>query len=192
MADSFWRWRRQVMYLNVNAPILDDLIPGSLLARPRTVDAARKSSTRWPRGRPRALGIENGIEMCPLLIFLPGTGWARRVLPGRIVDALHALMQTPVSPQRLAEEACISELDLLQKPWQQDQFMAAYGGPRCCRSQKMASRRPQYLWYGRGVEELENNLLLFYTGEVRLICPHRDTQPQDDATKRKTRRVVPV
>src|ERR1700687_951765 len=178
------------MYLNVNAPILDDLIRVRY-SKAETVRCLQEIEHALARAALEHFGIENGIEIVSIADIPAGTGVGSSscYLVG-LMNALHALMQTPVSPQQLAEEACHIELDLLQKPiGKQDQFMAAYGGLTMLDIAKDGKVDAQYLSVPVDVvEELENNLLLFYTGEVRDATAI--LSQQDDATKRKDTAVV--
>jgi D-glycero-alpha-D-manno-heptose-7-phosphate kinase len=106
------------------------------------------------------------------------------------MNALHALTQSAASPKRLAEESCHIELNLLNKPiGKQDQYMAAFGGLTTLNIARDGAVEVQPLALSADVvEELEGNLLLFYTGGVRdatsILCR------QDEATKRGEASVV--
>jgi D-glycero-alpha-D-manno-heptose-7-phosphate kinase len=86
-----------------------------------------------------------------------------------LLKALHTLKKNLVHPQDLAEEACHIELNLLNEPiGKQDQYIAAYGGITCFHFKKEGSvkawplKMPQETLY-----DLEDNLLLFFTGYSR-------------------------
>jgi D-glycero-alpha-D-manno-heptose-7-phosphate kinase len=96
-----------------------------------------------------------------------------------LLCALHALKRGFISPRELAEQACHIELDLLKEPvGKQDQYISAFGGINCF----------QFLPDDRVVIEplklsaetlanLEDNLLLFFTGSSRNasdILRHQD------------------
>jgi D-glycero-alpha-D-manno-heptose-7-phosphate kinase len=86
-----------------------------------------------------------------------------------LLRALHTLKRNFVPPQELAEQACRIEIDLLHEPiGKQDQYIAAFGGITCF----------QFLPDDRVIAEplkmpadalanLEDNLLLFFTGSAR-------------------------
>jgi D-glycero-alpha-D-manno-heptose-7-phosphate kinase len=173
------------MYLNVNAPILDDLIRVRY-SKAETVRERAEVDHPLARAAMEHFGIENGIEIVSIADIPAGTGVGSSscYLVG-LMNALHALTQTPVSPQQLAEEACHIELDLLRKPiGKQDQYMAAYGGLTTLTIAQDGKVEAQYLSIPvEVVEQLENNLLLFYTGEVRDSTAI--LSQQDQATKRK-------
>jgi len=178
------------MYLNVNTPILDDLIR-IRYSKAETVRCLEEIEHELARAALEHFGFENGIEIVSIADIPAGTGVGSSscYLVG-LMNALHALAQTPVSPQQLAEEACHIELDQLRKPiGKQDQYMAAYGGLTLLDIAKDGLVRAQSLSVAVDVmEELENNLLLFYTGAVRDATTI--LSQQDNATKRKEARVV--
>ncbi len=117
------------MYLNVNTPILDDTIrvQYNQTELVRHVDDVQHTLAREAL---RYFHIDNGIEIVSVADIPAGTGLGSSscYLVG-LLNAMHSLTQTPISPERLAEEACQIELDRLQKPiGKQDQYMAAFGG----------------------------------------------------------------
>ncbi len=83
-----------------------------------------------------------------------------------LLNALHSLTQTPISPGALAEEACHIELDRLQKPiGKQDQYMAAFGGLTSLEISKEGEVKATRLCLSvELLEVLESSILLFYTG----------------------------
>jgi D-glycero-alpha-D-manno-heptose-7-phosphate kinase len=178
------------MFLNVNTPILDDLIR-IRYSKSETVSDVKAVEHTLARAALEAFGIENGIEIDSIADIPAGTGLGSSscYLVG-LLNSLHALTQTPVSPQLLAEEACRIELELLHKPiGKQDQYMAAYGGLTMLDIEKDGQVDVQSLAIPVDVvEELESNLLLFYTGAVRDATVIL-TQ-QDEATRRRDSAVV--
>jgi D-glycero-alpha-D-manno-heptose-7-phosphate kinase len=178
------------MYLSVNTPILDDLIRVRY-NKAETVRSVEEIEHTLARAALEHFGIQNGIEVVSIADIPAGTGVGSSscYLVG-LMNALHALTQRPVTPQQLAEEACHIELDLLQKPiGKQDQYMAAYGGLTMLEIAKDGKVEAEYLSLPIDVvEELENNLLLFYTGSVRDATAI--LREQDNATKRKDTPVV--
>jgi D-glycero-alpha-D-manno-heptose-7-phosphate kinase len=178
------------MYLNVNTPILDDLIRVRY-SKAETVRSLGEIEHGLARAALEHFGIQDGIEIVSIADIPAGTGVgsSSSYLVG-LMNALHALTQTPVNPQQLAEEACHIELDLLHKPiGKQDQYMAAYGGLTMLDIAKDGTVKAQYLSIPVDVvEALENNLLLFYTGEVRDATAI--LSQQDNATKQRDSVVV--
>jgi len=86
-----------------------------------------------------------------------------------LLKALHCYQKNLVHPERLAEEACHIELNLLKEPiGKQDQYIAAYGGITCFR---FSPDDKVEAWPLKISQEtlfnLEDNLLLFFTGYSR-------------------------
>src|SRR5690348_8606390 len=98
------------MYLNVNAPILDDgiRVQYSQTELVSHVDEIRHTLAREAL---RFFGIANGIEIVSVADIPAGTGLGSSscYLVG-LLNAIHTLTQTPSGPHTLAEEACQIEL----------------------------------------------------------------------------------
>jgi D-glycero-alpha-D-manno-heptose-7-phosphate kinase len=103
---------------------------------------------------------------------------------------LHALTDSSVGPQELAEQACHIELEILKKPiGKQDQYMAAFGGLTTLDIARDGSVKVNRLRVSREIlESLESNILLFYTGEIRDAAAILGQQ--DAASKRNDTKVV--
>lgn len=85
-----------------------------------------------------------------------------------LLKALHCYQKHLIHPKELAEEACHIELNLLNEPiGKQDQYIAAYGGITCFEFTQSGVKA----WPLNLSEEtrynLEDNLLLFFTGYSR-------------------------
>src|ERR1700730_10919326 len=101
--------------------------------------------------------------------------------------ALHTYPKNIVSPKVIAEQACHIEIDRLGEPiGKQDQFIAAYGGLTCFQFQPDGKVeawplriRPDTLY------DLEDNLLLFFTGYSRSASSI--LQEQDRRSKKSDR-----
>lgn len=118
-------------------------------------------------------GIQKGIEviyMADIPLSGAGIGLASSsALAVGVLNALHAYKGEYVTPDILAREACEIEIGRLgQQIGIQDQYAVAYGGLH------------QYRFYPNGkvsvnpiigchkvLKKLEDNLLLFYTGQTR-------------------------
>ena len=178
------------MYLNVNTPIVDDKIRVRYSSSEIVdhVDAVQHTTAREAL---RHFGITNGIEIVSIADIPAGTGLgsSSSYLVG-LLNALHALFQDQAIPQKLAEEACHIELEVLKKPiGKQDQYMAAFGGlttldinpdGRVCVTRLQLDVDL--------VEALEHNILMFYTNEMRDATAI--LKKQDEATRAKDRSVV--
>lgn len=86
-----------------------------------------------------------------------------------LLCALHAYKREFIPPRELAEQACHIELDLLKEPiGRQDQYIAAHGGIMCFefhRDDKVVVEPLKIP--AETLANLEDNLLLFFTGSSR-------------------------
>lgn len=118
----------------------------------------------------RVTGLENHLEITTIGDVPAGTGMgSSSTLTVGLLNAMYAHTGRIVSPERLADEACRIEIDVLGKPiGKQDQYAAAYGGlnyirflpdgtvhvePSPCRWETIA--------------ELERRALVVYTAQTR-------------------------
>jgi D-glycero-alpha-D-manno-heptose-7-phosphate kinase len=86
-----------------------------------------------------------------------------------LLKALHTHRKNLVHPEQLAEQACHIEIDVLGEPiGKQDQYIAAYGGLTCFefRGDGTVAVSPLAI-PPDAVTELEDRLLLFFTGYSR-------------------------
>jgi D-glycero-alpha-D-manno-heptose-7-phosphate kinase len=178
------------MYLNVNTPIVDDKIRVKY-AQSELVDHVDEVQHTLAREALRYFNVARGIEIVSLADIPAGTGLgsSSAYLVG-LLNALHALTQNPVGPERLAEEACHIELDILKKPiGKQDQYMAAIGGLTVLDITR--DGKVQVTRVGLDIEileALEHNVLMFYTHDMRDATAI--LSKQDSAAKRNDRTVV--
>jgi D-glycero-alpha-D-manno-heptose-7-phosphate kinase len=178
------------MYLNVNTPIVDDKIRVKY-AQSELVDHVDEVQHTLAREALHCFNVARGIEIVSIADIPAGTGLgsSSAYLVG-LLNALHALTQNPVGPERLAEEACHIELDILKKPiGKQDQYMAAVGGLTVLDIGR--GGKVQVTRLGLDVEvleALEHNILMFYTHDMRDATAI--LTKQDAAAKRNDRTVV--
>lgn len=178
------------MYLNVNTPILDDLIRVQY-SKTEIVNRADEVQHTLVREALRLFHIENGIEIVSMADIPAGTGLGSSscYLVG-LLNAMHTLTRRPAGPHELAEEACHIELERLQKPvGKQDQYMAAFGGLtllEIARDGRVQVSRPALSM--ETVKNLESHMMLFYTGAARDSVAI--LQEQDGATRKRDRVVV--
>jgi D-glycero-alpha-D-manno-heptose-7-phosphate kinase len=178
------------MYLAVNAPIVDDKIRVRYSSS-ELVDNVDQVEHTLAREALRFFDITNGVEIVSIADIPAGTGLGSSscYIVG-LLNGLHALMQRQATPWHLAEEACHIELEILKKPiGKQDQYMAAFGGLTTLEISTDGVVRALPLNLGVDlVESLENNLLLFFTGETRNATAI--LAQQDQGTKRRDAVVV--
>ncbi len=86
-----------------------------------------------------------------------------------LLRALHTMKKNFISRQDLAEQACHIELDLLGEPiGKQDQYIASFGGITCFSFQPDGAVAVEPLQMeSETLRNLEDNLLLFFTGFTR-------------------------
>lgn len=110
------------------------------------------------------------IEISSMADFPPGTGLGSSgSFTTALLKALYQSHHLSISPQELAELACTIEINKLEEPiGKQDQYIASYGGVTCFdfhpNNQVTASAMPIS---SKKIADLEDNLLLFFTGYTR-------------------------
>jgi len=98
-----------------------------------------------------------------------------------LLNALHTYKHEYVSSEQLADEACRIEIEILKEPiGKQDQYIAAYGGVTAFTFNRDGSVevervpvRPEVL------DELQSNLLIFYSGVERAAASVLGQQSQN-------------
>ncbi len=100
-----------------------------------------------------------------------------------LLKGLHTYRRNLVHPQELAEQACRVEIDILREPiGKQDQYISAYGGITCFEFEKDGSVKAYPLNIAKEtLYDLEDNLLLFFTGYSRSASSI--LKEQDDKSK---------
>lgn len=115
-------------------------------------------------------GVEKQVEISAMADIPAGTGLGSSgTFTVGLLRALRAYRHDTVSPSELAEEACRVEIDRLGEPiGKQDQYIAAVGGVTAFefRPDGRVEMSPVRL-AGSIRFQLEENLLLFYTGVKR-------------------------
>lgn len=119
----------------------------------------------------RKTGIKQGIEittMGDIPSAGSGLGSSSTVTVGAL-QAMYTYLGEIVTADRLAQEACEIEIDILKKPIGiQDQYIVSYGGLRLIEFTKEGVITSRRLNLGeKGYRLLSNNLMLFFTGITR-------------------------
>src|SRR6266852_2272495 len=178
------------MFLNVNTPIVDDKIRVRY-SNSELVDHVADVQHTLAREAMQYFNISSGLEIVSIADVPAGTGLGSSgsYLVG-LLNALHVLVQDQASPQKLAEEACHIELEVLHKPLgKQDQYMAAFGGLTALEIAPNGTVCVTRLQLDVDLlENLEHNILMFFTNEMRDATGI--LKKQDDATRTKDRIVV--
>lgn len=127
-----------------------------------------------------------GLELASLADIPAGTGLGSSgSFTTALLKALHAHKRSLVHPAELAAQACEIELGRLKEPiGKQDQYIAAYGGITCF---KFLENGKVEAWPLNLTTEtrdnLEDNLLLFFTGYSRsasAILKEQDQKSKSD------------
>jgi D-glycero-alpha-D-manno-heptose-7-phosphate kinase len=111
-----------------------------------------------------------GLEIASMSDIPAGTGLGSSgSFTTALLEALHTHKKTVVPKQELAEQACHIEIDLAKEPvGKQDQYIAAFGGITCF--EFLPDDRVQVCVLhlsNEALANLEDNLLLFFTGYTR-------------------------
>ncbi len=157
------------MFVCLNTPIVDDLVRVKYSESEIVEDAGQVRHT-LAREALRYFQVRSGIEIISMADVPAGTGLGSSscYLVG-LLNGLHTLCRRPVARAELAEEACRIELQILEKPiGKQDQYMAAFGGLTVLQIDRQGRVEVEEAGLPPdAAEELENNILLFYTGQAR-------------------------
>jgi D-glycero-alpha-D-manno-heptose-7-phosphate kinase len=136
----------------------------------------------------KLVGINEQVEINLMTDVLPtqkgsGLGASSSILVG-ILNVLHSFNGENVTREKLAKEACEIEIEILKNPiGKQDQYAAAYGGFNWIQFNADESVLVEPVNCKlKTKEELNQNLLLFYTG---LISRTADVLPEQ---KKKTKK----
>jgi D-glycero-alpha-D-manno-heptose-7-phosphate kinase len=157
------------VYVTVTRPFS----PGIYLKYSALEHVAEVAQVRHPIIR-EALALQKlatpQIEITTLADIPAGTGLGSSAsFSTALLKGLHAFRHQLIHPQQLAELACHLEIDLLGEPvGKQDQYSAAYGGLTCFtfHRDERVTAEPLRL-SANTVFDLEDNLLLFFTGFSR-------------------------
>ena len=107
-----------------------------------------------------------------------------------LLNALHAYKRQFITQRQVAEEACHIEIDILGEPiGKQDQYMSAFGGLNCLTFEKNGDVFIEPLRVAEEIyDQLENNLILFFTGTERSAS--EILRDQDKKSKRNDTAII--
>jgi len=143
---------------------------------------------------PRAIlshfDVHEGLSMFLASQVPPGTGLgSSSTATVAIIKGISSLLGLSLTKQEVAELASFIEIEKLGMPiGKQDQFAAAFGGVNALFFDRDGIVVEPLRLRGSAVEQLERNLLLFYTGAARESA--RVLTEQDRATAAGTPEVV--
>jgi len=172
------------VYINVHRRFVE----GFLLKYSSLEEAATVEDIKHPIIR-EALKLvdiqERNLEITSMADIPAGTGLGSSgSFTTALLKAFHALKKNLVHPAELAEQACCIELEKLGEPiGKQDQYISAYGGITSFRF--MPDGRVEAAPLKISEEtlfNLEDNLLLFFTGYARSASTI--LKEQDDKSKK--------
>jgi D-glycero-alpha-D-manno-heptose-7-phosphate kinase len=172
------------VYINVHRRFVDGfLLKYSSLEEAATIDEIKHPIIREAL---KLAGIqERNLEITSMADIPAGTGLGSSgSFTTALLKAFHALKKNLVHPAELAEQACCIELEKLGEPiGKQDQYISAYGGITSFRF--MPDGRVEAVPLKISEEtlfNLEDNLLLFFTGYARSASAI--LKEQDDRSKK--------
>ncbi|UCC39479.1 MAG: sugar kinase [Candidatus Aminicenantes bacterium] len=107
-----------------------------------------------------------------------------------LLNALHAYKRDFISLKDLAEEACEIEIDILEEPiGKQDQYISAFGSVTCLTFERDGDVLVEPIHMtNEKMMELENNIMLFYTGIERKASDILSSQ--NEKTKKRDESIV--
>jgi len=137
----------------------------------------------------KLLGFETPyLEITSMADIPAGTGLGSSgSFTTALLKALHTYRKSFVLPGELAEQACDIEINRLHEPIsKQDQYIAAFGGVNCFRFFPDGRVEVMPLRISEDtLSNLEDNLLLFYTGRTRSASRILRSQDQQSRARDK-------
>ncbi len=161
------------MFVDVNRPVVDDLIRLKY-SKAETVERLDEIQHEIAREVLRMMGVEKGIEISSIADISAGTGLgSSSCYTVGLLHALHVLKRDYVSLGDLAEEDFRVEAEVLKRPiGKQDGYMAAFGGLTVLEIEKNGKVKVRKANVSQEVaDDLNNNLLIFFTGDTRSADP---------------------
>src|SRR5262245_25624590 len=172
------------VYLTIHEPFSDQiLLKYSQIETVRTREEIRHPLIREALG---LTGIDGKIEIASLSDIPSGTGLGSSgSFTTALLKGLHTLKQNNAPAKQLAEEASHIAMDLLREPVGiQDQYIAAFGGICAFTIDESGEVQTEALKLSNEtISNLEDNLLLFFTGFMRSapeILKDQDQRTQSD------------
>jgi len=168
--------------------------PRIILKYAKLEDVERVEDIHHPiiREALKATGVTGPyLEIVSLSDIPAGTGMGSSgSFTTALLSALHTLKRNVVPPQELAEQACHIEIDVLREPvGKQDQYIAAFGGITCFQflpdDRVIAEPLPIP---AEALANLEDNLLLFFTGSSRSASDI--LRDQDSKTRQNSKEML--
>lgn len=138
----------------------------------------------------KKFNVKGGLEVSSIADVPSGTGLgSSSAFTVGVLHNLHLIRKNPVHREQLAAEACHVEIDLLQEPiGKQDQYATAMGGLNLIEFETNGEVKVTPVDPGNEtLSALENNLLMFYTGDQRsasnILAEQKKNTAQEDKFK---------
>jgi D-glycero-alpha-D-manno-heptose-7-phosphate kinase len=183
------------MFINVNRPIVDDLVRVKYSSS-EMVEHASELKHELARVALEYAGVPNAVEIISMADIPAGTGLGSSscYMVG-LLNALYALKRDTRTVGEIAEIACDLEMNWLKK---QDQYLAAHGGLpvlNIATDGRVTVRQARVDF--ATLDELNRNTLIFYTGKTRQadeILKHQDksVKAQDGAVTESLHRIKEI
>lgn len=178
------------MYVCLNRPSADDLIRLKYSIS-ESVESVEELQHDIAKACLKRVDIDSKIEIASLSDIPAGSGLgSSSTYTVGLLNALYSLQGHYKSLEFLADEACTIEMDILKKPMgKQDQYLAALGGfVRLDIDKKGAVVATKIKLEKSITNELNRNLLIFYTGQQRKN--NKILNEQDSSTKKNNEEVL--
>lgn len=178
------------MVVIVNRPEIDNLIRLKY-SKSETIKSISQVKHTLIKEALNLTGITNNIELSFIADIPSGTGMGSSgSFLVSMLKALHTFKKEEVTATQIAEEACLIEIDRLGNlVGKQDQYMASFGGiTQLIIDKKGYVEVEQPITSKTIIEDLDNSLLLFFTG-----IKHSSSKilaPQNKATQEGDKRVL--
>jgi D-glycero-alpha-D-manno-heptose-7-phosphate kinase len=178
------------MYVCLNRPSADDLIRLKYSIS-ESVESVEELQHDIAKACLQRVGIDSKIEIASLSDIPAGSGLgSSSTYTVGLLNALYSIQGHYKSLEFLADEACTIEMDILKKPMgKQDQYLAALGGFVRLDIDKKGVVVPSRIKLEKSImNELNRNLLIFYTGQQRKN--NKILNEQDSSTKQNNEEVL--
>jgi len=178
------------MYVCLNRPSADELIRLKYSIS-ESVESVEELQHDIAKACLQRVGIDSKIEIASLSDIPAGSGLgSSSTYTVGLLNALYSIQGHYKSLEFLADEACTIEMDILKKPMgKQDQYLAALGGFLRLDIDKKGVVVPTKIKLEKSImNELNRNLLIFYTGQQRKN--NKILNEQDSSTKKNNEEVL--
>lgn len=135
----------------------------------------------------KKFNVKGGLEISSIADVPSGTGLgSSSAFTVGVLHNLHLINKNPVQNEQLAAEACHIEIDLLREPiGKQDQYATAVGGLNLIEFQSSGEVIVTPLKIeSEVVHALQQNLVMFYTGDQRsasnILAEQKKNSAQED------------